>query len=58
MNAERLHAKLMLEAARNEERLWYQERLALVKRKARQPESNSDQYRRQLWYLKAKTNAI
>jgi hypothetical protein len=58
MKAENLHAKLMLEAAQNEERLWYQERLELVMRKASQPESKSDQCRRQLRDLRAKTNAI
>ena len=58
MRAEHLHAKLMLEAAQNEERLWYQDRLELVKRKARQPESKSDQCMRQLRDLRAKTNAI
>jgi hypothetical protein len=58
MNAEHLNAKLMLEAAQNEERQWYQERLELVKRKARQPESKADQCRRQLRDLRAKTNAI
>jgi hypothetical protein len=56
MRAEHLHAKLMLEAAQNEERLWHQERRELVK--ARKPESKSDQCRRQLWDLRAKTNAI
>jgi hypothetical protein len=58
MRAEHLHAKLMLEAAQNEERLWYQEGLELVERKARQPESKADQCRRQLRDLRAKTNAI
>jgi hypothetical protein len=58
MNAEHLHAKLMLEAEQNEERQWYQERLELVKKKARQPESKADQCRRQLRDLRAKTNAI
>jgi hypothetical protein len=58
MNAEHLHAKLMLEAAQNEERQWYQERLELVERKARQPESKADQCRRKLRELRAKTNAI
>lgn len=58
MRAENLHAKLMLEAAQNEERLWYQERMELVKCKARQPESKSDQCRRQLRDLRARTNAI
>jgi hypothetical protein len=58
MRAEHLHAKLMLEAAQNEERLWYQERLELVERKAGQPESKADQCRRQLRDLRAKTNAI
>jgi hypothetical protein len=58
MNAEHLHAKLMLEAAQNEERFWHQERLELVERKARQPESKADQCRRQLRDLRAKTNAI
>jgi hypothetical protein len=56
MTAEHLHAKLMLEAAQNEERLWHQERLELVK--AVQPQSKSDQCRRKLRELRAKTNAI
>jgi hypothetical protein len=56
MRAEHLHAKLMLEAAQNEERLWYQERLVLVK--ARQPESKSDQCRRMLRELQTKTSTI
>jgi hypothetical protein len=56
MRAEHLHAKLMLEAARDEDRLWYRARLELVK--AVQPESKSDQCRRQLRDLRAKTNAI
>jgi hypothetical protein len=56
MNAEHLHAKLMLEAAQNQERLWYQEGLELVK--AVQPESKSAQCMRQLRDLRAKTNAI
>jgi hypothetical protein len=56
MRAEQLHAKLMREAARDEERSWYQERLELVKDV--HPEAKSDQYRRQLWDLRAKTNSI
>jgi hypothetical protein len=55
MRVENLHAKLMLEAAQNEERLWHQERLELIERK---PESRSDQCRRKLRELRAKTNAI
>ena len=45
----------MLEAAQNEERLWYQERLELVERRASQAESKPDQCRRQLRDLRAKT---
>jgi hypothetical protein len=56
MNAEHLHAKLMLEAEQNEERSWYEERLELVK--AVQPESKSVQCMRQLRDLRAKANAI
>jgi hypothetical protein len=56
MTAEHLHAKLMLEAAQNEECSLYQERLELVKDV--QPESKSDQYSRKLRDLRAKTNAI
>jgi hypothetical protein len=56
MNAERLHAKLMLEAAQNEERLWYQERLDLAK--APQPESKSAHCMRRLRDLRSKTNDI
>jgi hypothetical protein len=56
MKAERLHAKLMLEAAQNEERLWYQERLELAK--PPQPEAKSAQCMRRLRDLRSKTNAI
>jgi hypothetical protein len=56
MRAEHLHAKLMWEAAQNEERLWYQERLELVKDV--QPESKSAQCMRQLlWDLRSKTDS-
>jgi hypothetical protein len=58
MTAQHLHAKLMLEAAQNEERSRYQERLELEERKSRQPESKSDQCRRQVRDLREKTNAI
>jgi hypothetical protein len=56
MNAENLHAKLMLEAAQDEERLWYQERLDLAK--APKPEAKSAQCMRRLRDLRSKTNAI
>jgi hypothetical protein len=56
MRSEHLHAKLMLEAAQNEERQWYEERLEFAK--APQPESKSAQCMRQLRDLRAKTNAI
>jgi hypothetical protein len=56
MNAEHLHAKLMLEAAQDGERQWYQKGLELVK--AVKPESKSDQCMRQLRDLREKTNAI
>jgi hypothetical protein len=55
MRAEHLHAKLMLEAAQNEERSRYQERLELEERKA---ESKSDQCRCKLRELRSKTNSI
>jgi hypothetical protein len=56
MRSEHLHAKLMLEAAQNEERQWYEERLEFAK--APQPESKSAQCMRKLRDLRAKTNAI
>jgi hypothetical protein len=58
MRAERLYEKVMLEAERDFEKHWRQERLEIVQRNTRQPETKSQQCRKQLSQLRLQTAEV
>jgi hypothetical protein len=58
MKAERLYEKVMLEAERIDDRKWKEQRLEIVRRNTRQPETKSQQCRKQLSQLRVNTAEI
>jgi hypothetical protein len=58
MKAERLYAKVILEAERGEERRYEAKRLEVIRRNAQQPESKADQDIKRICQLRKKTGDI